>query len=112
MVATNAKALGDVLPPTGSQSPSTNVSNPQNGDENSFIWVNGTASDDTGVRLVFIQQTNHTGMPWSANIGTNESWTFNNVSTIADGTWEIQVNITDFANNSAIVYCYILVDTI
>ncbi|MHA1428622.1 MAG: TolB family protein, partial [Candidatus Helarchaeota archaeon] len=104
--------FGDVLPPTGSQSPSTNVSNPQNGDENSFIWVNGTASDDTGVQLVFIQQTNHTGMPWSANIGTNESWAFNNVSTIADGTWEIQVNITDFANNSAIVYCYILVDTI
>ncbi|NVM28239.1 MAG: hypothetical protein HWN65_05315 [Candidatus Helarchaeota archaeon] len=109
----NCSILVDSSPPYGSQSPSTNLSNPQRGDANQFIWVNGTAGDDgIGVASVTIHNTTHPGNPWSTNLGTNQNWAFNNISTIQEGQWEIQVNVTDYTNNSVIIVCNIFVDTV
>ncbi|MHA1428436.1 MAG: SBBP repeat-containing protein, partial [Candidatus Helarchaeota archaeon] len=98
----------DNTPPTGYQDPATNITNVQNG---LTIWVNGTAIDDSfGVASVTIQWSNHTG--WSQNMGTTNSWAFYNTSPIREGIWEILVNITDYANNSAIITCQIFVDNV
>ncbi|NVM31496.1 MAG: hypothetical protein HWN65_21840 [Candidatus Helarchaeota archaeon] len=104
----------DTTPPTGSQSASTNLGSPQNGDPIGSIWVNGTASDGagTGMLNVTVVWTNHTGNPWSTNLGTNESWAFNNVSAINDGIWGIMIEITDKSRNSRNISCFIFVDTV
>ena len=99
----------EINPPSGAQDPSTQ--NPQNGGIAHLIWINGTSSDSGfGVASVVIQSTNHSGNPWSVQIGTNSNWSFNNISAIENGAWEIIVNMTDFANNSASINCYIFVD--
>ncbi|MHA1264712.1 MAG: hypothetical protein ACTSRS_05675, partial [Candidatus Helarchaeota archaeon] len=98
----------EINSPYGSQEPATNISNAQNG---VTIWVNGTAADDGfGVASVTIQWSNHTG--WSANVGSLNSWAFYNTSPIGEGLWEIWVNVTDYANNSAIIICQIFVDNV
>jgi hypothetical protein len=100
----------EINPPSGSQSLSTSPSNPQRGDVNRRIWVNGTCSDSGfGIAAVFIQGSNHSG--WSSNQENLNSWAFYNNTPISDGLWEIEINMTDYANNSAFFDCYIFVDT-
>ncbi len=102
----------DLISPNGTQSPSTNISNLQNGDANGSIWVNGTATDNIRVQNVIVEWANTSGGAgdWSANLGSNSNWAFNNISAIDQGYWEVRVNITDLSNNSAIVNCFIYVD--
>ncbi len=102
----------DLDPPTGFQDLQTQQ--PQNTDENGYIWVNGTASDGTGsgVREVIIQEDNITSpVIWSVNLNTNESWAFRNESYVPDGAWAIKVNISDMANHFTIINATIFVDT-
>ncbi len=105
------KLIVEIQPPSASQSLSTSTANPQRGDANSNIWVNGTASDNGfGLKNVTIQSSNHTG--WSVNQGSLNTWAFYNTTPVTpDGIYEIQINITDYADNSILLQCYISVDT-
>jgi DNA-directed RNA polymerase subunit RPC12/RpoP len=99
----------EITPPYGSQDALTKL--PTKGDANKLIWINGTALDTGfGVASITIQSTNHTGNPWSLNLGNNTNWAFNNISAINNGGWEIWLNITDFASNYVLIQCIIFVD--
>ena len=99
----------EINPPSIAQNAATQI--PQNGGKAYLIWVNGTCFDSGfGVASVVIQSTNHSGSPWSLNQGTNANWAFNNISAISNGPWEIWLNATDLANNSAVFRCLIFVD--
>ncbi|NVM30151.1 MAG: hypothetical protein HWN65_15005 [Candidatus Helarchaeota archaeon] len=105
----------DTISPTGNQYLTTTI--PQKGDWNNNIWFNGTAFDSgTGVKSINIIGDNVTGgTTWSINIGSLSDWAFSNTSTILDtplgNIYEVLVNITDNADNSFILPCYIFVDT-
>lgn len=110
-----AHIIVDTTAPTGTQYLNTTI--PQNGGVLQQIWVNGTAVDmGSGLQNISIIGDNITGgTTWSLNLGTNSAWAFTNSSPILDTptgyTYEILVMITDQANNSYHLNCYIVVDT-
>jgi len=105
----------DTLNPSGNQDPISR--SPQKGDWNHFIWINGTTFDTgSGVKTVRIIGDNVTGgTTWSTNMGTLSNWAFRNMTRLSDtpanAVYAISLNITDVANNSIVLICYIFVDT-
>ncbi len=106
----------DTISPNGSQTASTFFTTIQTRESAGRIWVNGSAWDlGSGLKNVFIQSTNITGEAiWSLNIGTPSNWAFYNITSLPELTsgekYLIEVNLTDLANNSFIIECYISFD--
>ena len=106
----------DVTPPSGSQALSTYYNNIQPLDNAGRIWVNGSAWDlGSGLQNLIIQFTNITGgINWSTNVGSISSWAFFNTTPLpqlnAGEKFLIQLKLTDRANNSYILNCYISYD--
>ncbi len=105
----------DATPPSGSQF--LNNTNPQNA-VGGIVWVNGSAVDfGIGLKSVTIIGDNVTGgTTWSANQGSNSSWSFSNTSAILDtpasSVYEVLIEITDQVNNTIVISAFIVVDTI
>jgi hypothetical protein len=105
----------DTKNPSGTQNIQSR--SPQKGDRNRFIWINGTVFDTgSGVKSVRIVGDNVTGgTTWSNNLGSLSNWEFRNTSRILDTPantiYAILLNISDSANNSIILTCYIFIDT-
>ncbi|NHI92897.1 MAG: hypothetical protein EAX96_10385 [Candidatus Lokiarchaeota archaeon] len=81
----------------GSQSVSTRNQSAENGK----VWLNGTAYTDLGnlseisIYSPSPDNTNATGVTWSTNQGTNESWAFYNTSYIPSGRYFTKINISN-----------------
>ncbi len=104
----------EINPPTGFQNPSTDLSHPQNGNTQGWIWINGTSFDTGfGVKNISISKTNITGGGnFTNNLGNTSNWSFHNTSTILDGAWAITITIFDRADHAVNLTGIIHVDTI
>ncbi len=99
----------DTKPPSASQSNKTLT--PQKPIEGK-IWINGTAIDDgSGLKNIEIASCNASGVAWSANQGTLSNWAFYNTSNIADGNYQMILNITDNAGFWTLYKCNFTVDS-
>ncbi|NVM30995.1 MAG: hypothetical protein HWN65_19295 [Candidatus Helarchaeota archaeon] len=103
----------DATPPSGWQY--LNTSLPQNA-RDGMVWINGSAIDyGSGLKSIIIVSDNITGgTSWSGNLGSNQSWSFINTSSIQNSppysVYEVIVEIMDLANNSFLLPCYFSVD--
>ena len=96
-------------PPLDTVQPSISVDYPVNGsgiDGSDYeFYINGTALDDTAIFSVF--QNNSL---WGNNSGTNESWSFLNISLIPEGIYHINITVNDTSGNEQYVLSNFTVD--
>lgn len=69
------------------------------------FYINGTASDD--ILVVNVSQNNTL---WGENTGTNESWSFLNITTIPEGNYTINITAFDLAGNQNSFFANFTVD--
>ncbi len=78
----------------------------------SMIWLNGTAQDKlTNISSITIITSNFTLLVnWTTNLGTNQSWSFRNISALPEGQWGIILQAIDTLGNSRNYLAIISID--